>query len=74
MPAQDEFSLFISRFEDIGAPYMVTGAVAAILYGQSRTTNALDVVLNLDDTTRAALLRVFPETDFYVPPESVIRF
>jgi hypothetical protein len=32
----------------------------------------LDVVLSLDDRARAALLRVFPEIDFYVPPESVI--
>jgi hypothetical protein len=52
---------------------MVTGATAAILYGQPRVTNDLDVVLSLDDAARAALLRAFPETEFYVPPESVIR-
>jgi hypothetical protein len=73
MPAPDELSLFAVRLEATGAPYMVTGATAAILYGQPRVTNDLDVVLSLDDATRAALLRAFPETDFYVPPESVIR-
>jgi hypothetical protein len=52
---------------------MVTGATAAILYGQPRVTNDLDVVLSLDDAARAALLRAFPDTEFYVPPESVIR-
>ncbi len=31
------------------------------------------MVLALDDATRARLLRAFPETEFYVPPESVIR-
>ncbi|WP_281254868.1 hypothetical protein [Nibricoccus aquaticus] len=36
-------------------------------------TNDLDVVLSLNDSTRAALLRAFPESEFYVPPESVIR-
>lgn len=73
MPAPDELSLFVDRLEDIGAPYMVTGATAAILYGQPRVTNDLDVVLSLDDAGRGALLRAFPETEFYVPPESVIR-
>jgi hypothetical protein len=73
MPIPDELSLFVVRLETIGAPYMVTGATAAILYGQPRVTNDLDVVLSLDDAARAALLRAFPETEFYVPPESVIR-
>lgn len=36
-------------------------------------TNDIDVVLALDDAARTALLRTFPETEFYVPPESVIR-
>jgi hypothetical protein len=73
MPAPDELSLFAVRLEAIGAPYMVTGATAAILYGQPRVTNDLDVVLNLDEAARATFLRAFPETEFYVPPESVIR-
>jgi hypothetical protein len=73
MPPPDELSLFAARLEAIGAPYMVTGATAAILYGQPRVTNDLDVVLSLDDAARAALLRAFPESEFYVPPESVIR-
>lgn len=73
MPEPDELSLFVRRLEAIGAPYMVTGATAAILYGQPRVTNDLDVVLSCDDEARAALLRAFPESDFYVPPESVIR-
>lgn len=72
MLAPDELSLFASRLEAIGSPYMITGATAAILYGQPRVTNGLDVVLALDDAGRASLLRAFPETDFYVPPETVI--
>jgi len=72
MLAPDELSLFAVRLEAMGAPYMVTGATAAILYGQPRLTNDLDVVLSLDASTRAALLRAFSESEFYVPPESVI--
>ncbi len=33
MPEPDEISLFVERLEVIGAPYMITGATAAILYG-----------------------------------------
>lgn len=73
MPAPAELSLFVARLEASGAPYMVTGATAAILYGQPRVTNDLDVVLRLDDTSRLAFLTAFPETEFYVPPESVVR-
>lgn len=73
MPAPDELLLFAERFESIGAHYMITGATAAILYGQPRVTNDLDVVLSLDDAGRSALLRAFPESEFYVPPEAVIR-
>lgn len=73
MHEQDELSLFAACLEEIGAPYMVTGATAAIIYGQPRVTNDLDVVLSLDDQARGALLRVFPEAEFYVPPETVIQ-
>lgn len=73
MLAPDELTLFVARLEAIGAPYMITGATAAILYGQPRVTNDLDVVLSLDEGSLAALLHAFPESEFYVPPESVIR-
>jgi len=73
MPAPDDLSRFAERLESIGVPYMVTGATAAILYGQPRVTNDLDLVLSLDDAARAALLAAFPESEFYVPPEAVIR-
>jgi hypothetical protein len=73
MPGPDELSLFVERLELAGAPYMVTGAAAAILYGQPRVTNDLDVVLSLDDQARDGWLRAFPETAFYVPPESVVQ-
>jgi len=73
MHALDNLGLFASRLEELGAPYMVTGATAAIIYGQPRMTNDLDVVLSLNEENRARLLRIFPEDEFYVPPEAVIR-
>lgn len=73
MPELDELGLFVARLEACGVDYMVTGATAAILYGQPRVTNDIDVVVSLDDAGRVALMRAFSESEFYVPPESVIR-
>lgn len=73
MPAPVELALFARLLESVGAPYMVTGATAAIIYGQPRVTNDLDVVLSLSDAGRSALLATFSESEFYVPPEPVIR-
>ena len=73
MPAPDEISLFAGRLNTVGADYMITGATAAIIYGQPRLTNDLDVVLALRDEHLPPLLAAFPDSQFYLPPESVIR-
>lgn len=73
MPAPGELLVFAARLNSLGAEYMITGATAAIIYGQPRVTNGLDVVLALPETQIVALLAAFPESEFYVPPESVIR-
>lgn len=73
MPAPDEIALFAGRLDAVGAEYMITGATAAIIYGQPRLTNDLDVVLALRDEHLPALAASFPESEFYLPPESVIR-
>lgn len=73
MPAPDEIALFAGRLDAIGAEYMITGATAAILYGQPRVTNDLDVVVALREEHLLALAAAFPEGEFYLPPESVIR-
>ena len=73
MPGPDEIALFSGRLNGVGAEYMITGATAAILYGQPRLTNDLDVVLALRDQHLPALFAAFPENEFYLPPESVIR-
>ena len=73
MQPPDEISLFASRLNRLGVPYMVTGATAAIVYGQPRVTNDLDVVLALDPAAVPRLAECFPEADFYTPPESVLR-
>ena len=55
MRAPAELSLFVQRLERVGAPYMVTGATAAILYCQPRVT---DVVESLDHAGREPTIQL----------------
>ncbi len=73
MPEADLISLFAVPLAKAGLPYMVTGATAAILYGQPRTTNDLDVVIELKTADLPRLRAAFPERDYYLPPDEVIE-
>jgi len=73
MHAPDEIGVFVARLDALGAEHMITGATAAIIYGQPRLTNDIDIVLVLGDEQVLSLIAAFPDSEFYVPPESVIR-
>ncbi len=64
---------FTRRLEKIGIPYMVTGGVAAISYGEPRYTNDVGIVARLARDRVPDLLAAFPETEFYAPPAEVIH-
>lgn len=51
---------------------MVAGGVAAIVYGEPRLTQDLDIVAVIDPVKAAALASQFPEGTFYCPPVEVI--
>ena len=51
---------------------MVTGSVAAMLYGEPRMTNDVDLILFLPRHLIKGLIRQFPIDEFYCPPEEVI--
>jgi hypothetical protein len=52
---------------------MVTGAVAAIAYGEPRMTNGVDLVIRLEPGDALRLVSAFPEPAYYVPPLEVIE-
>ncbi len=64
---------FTTKFEACEIPYMVTGSVAGIVYGEPRMTNDVDVVLEISETHVPLILRYFPLEKYYCPPEEVIR-
>lgn len=73
MPSPDLVGLFVGPLNHIGARYMVTGAVAAIMYGEPRLTNDIDVVIELDIPDATRLLEQFSPVEFYVPPFDVVE-
>lgn len=65
-------SLFVAPINRLGVTYMVTGAVAAIIYGEPRLTNDIDLVVELTADDTGKLEGVFPPPDYYLPPVEVL--
>ncbi|MGC2528532.1 MAG: hypothetical protein WA639_12340 [Candidatus Acidiferrum sp.] len=72
MPEANLFLIFTERLNSLGVPYMVSGSVAVILYGEPRLTHDVDLIVVLDREQIARLLEVFPPAEFYCPPIEVI--
>ena len=66
-----DFSLFLDilhTLEAIGAPYMVIGAFAATVYGVTRVTYDIDIVVDLDEEHIEALAAAYPPPRYYADP------
>lgn len=73
MPSPDLVELFVAPVHQLGLTYMVTGALAAGMYGDARLTNDVDLVVALANGDAARLHAAFDERAFYVPPIEVIE-
>ena len=73
MPEHNLFRIFVSRLNKLSIPYMITGAVASIIYGEPRLTNDIDLVINMESDDVENFADAFPGEEFYCPPPEVIR-
>ena len=73
MPEPNLFKIFTARLNKIGIRYMVTGAVAAIIYGEPRLTHDIDLVIELKLEEVKKIQEAFPSGEFYCPPEEAIK-
>lgn len=73
MPEPELSLLFIRPLNQIGVRYLVSGSVAAILYGEPRLTHDIDFVVFLRPEDVSRLRDVFPNDEFYVPPAEVVH-
>ena len=72
MPQTELFLIFTERLETSGIPYMVSGSVASIIYGEPRLTNDIDIILHLRSGDVNVVSEAFPLVDFYCPPKEVM--
>jgi len=72
MPELDMYKIFTSRLNEAQIQYMVTGAVAIIVYGEPRMTHDLDLVVHFDIKQIPQFVNLFRPEEFYCPPEEVI--
>lgn len=71
---QDELLRHAARcFDELGIRYFVTGAVAAIAYGEPRLTNGIDIVADLEEDNIPRLKSWYPSDEFYFDEESARR-
>jgi hypothetical protein len=73
MPPPEPFLIFTRKLSELDIPYMVSGSVAAIFYGEPRLTNDVDIIVFLNPEILPALEKAFPLEEFYCPPLSVIQ-
>ena len=66
------FLVFLEPLNKSSFPYMVTGSVASIIYGEPRMTHDIDLVLSIKPENVAEILSVFSAEEFYCPPQEVI--
>ncbi len=61
-----ELTWFVAEVcEQLGIQYRVVGSVAASLQGEPRSTNDIDMVLQLDEARVATFCAAFPPPDYY---------
>jgi hypothetical protein len=71
---EPDLSLFLDilhTLDRIGAPYMIIGGFAATMYGSTRTTFDIDIVVDLREEHILALADAYPAPRYYADPEQM---
>ncbi len=72
MQTIDLVRLYTARFQEAGIPYIITGSIACVIYGEPRLTHDVDLVVEINPNQIDALRKVFPDDLFYVPPKELL--
>jgi hypothetical protein len=68
----DLLKLFAVPLEAATIDYVITGSVASILYAEPRLTHDIDMVVHLHAQDAQRIPVLFPEKEYYCPPEETI--
>ncbi len=58
--------------ERLQIPYIITGSIASMAYGEPRLTNDIDIVADVEEKHIVGILEAFPKDEFYIS-EDLIR-
>ncbi len=71
MELYELLALVVETFTRLGVPYLVTGSVASMAYGEPRLTNDIDIVAGIREEHIPDLLAAFPADAFYLSAEAI---
>jgi hypothetical protein len=72
MPEPDLIELFVGPLHQLEIRYLISGSVAAMLYGEPRFTNDIDLILFLRASDVERVRAAYPPPKFYLPPANII--
>jgi hypothetical protein len=72
MQEPDLLKLFAAPLERANIDYVITGSIATILYAEPRLTHDIDIVIHLNIQDAKRIPVIFPEKEYYCPPEEII--
>ena len=70
---EDFLKMILSVLEKAGIDYMIGGAVAVWTWGEPRSTQDIDIVINLGIEQINALSKELEKVDIYLPPDIILE-
>lgn len=71
MEQHDLLLFLVECLEKLKIPYLITGSIASMAYGEPRFTNDIDIVADLKRSHLDKFKSCFPENDFYLEVDSI---
>lgn len=71
MDMLDFYIRVVKALDETGAPYMIVGAFGGTIYGITRATHDIDIIVDLRETDYEALCKKFPLSRYYADPEMI---
>ena len=72
-PGLSLFLQILVSLEDLKIPYAIIGGFAATMYGITRATIDIDIIVEMDESHIQALAQAFPLPRYYADPEQMRR-
>lgn len=71
MDMLDLYIRVVKALDETGAPYMIVGAFGGTIYGITRATHDIDIIVDLREKDYEALSQKFPLPRYYADPEMI---